>query len=118
MTDKTNKNPITTHVLDVSRGRPAGGIAVQLDRRAADGVWQMIGSGATHKDGRLHDLTDEPLQATAYRLRFDTEDYFASQGTDGFYPAVTIEFQVAATDEHYHVPLLISPFGYSTYRGS
>ncbi len=111
-------SPITTHVLDLTRGRPAAGMAVQLERREPTSLWQRIGSGKTDPNGRLSDLTDAPLQSTCYRLIFATGDYFAAQGTESFYPTVTIEFQIETVTEHYHVPLLLSQFGYSTYRGS
>jgi 5-hydroxyisourate hydrolase len=113
-----NKSPITTHVLDTAKGRPAFGIKVQLQRQSATGDWRTIGSGQTDTDGRATQLTHEPLQVARYRIAFATAEYFAVQGVECFYPAVSIEFHVAYVDQHYHVPLLLSPFGYSTYRGS
>lgn len=110
---------ITTHVLDVSKGCPACGVPVALERQTgAD--WEIIGKGATDDDGRLRDLlrSEASLQTGNYRLTFDTETYFAKQRIEGFYPQVTIEFIVRDAEQHYHVPLLLSPFGYSTYRGS
>jgi 5-hydroxyisourate hydrolase len=106
---------ITTHVLDTSRGRPAAGVPVRLEH--AGGV---LGSGATDADGRLRDLLppDAPLAAGVYRLVFDTGVYFRAQGTEGFYPHVAIDFEVRDGAQHYHVPLLLNPFGFSTYRGS
>ncbi|HYW13103.1 MAG TPA: hydroxyisourate hydrolase [Longimicrobium sp.] len=106
---------ITTHVLDTSRGRPAAGVPVRLEHAGT-----VIGSGATDADGRLRDLlpSDAPLAAGVYRLVFDTGAYFGAAGTEAFYPQVTIDFQVRDGAQHYHVPLLLSPFGYSTYRGS
>jgi len=103
---------VTTHVLDTARGRPAAGVAVRLERVAGDG-WQSVGSGVTDADGRLRDLP--PTSAGRYRLVFDTGAYL---GDDGFYPQVTVEFRLEQGEDHYHVPLLLSPFGYSTYRGS
>lgn len=111
---------ITTHVLDTSRGRPAAGVPIVLSVRGADGSFSEIGSGSTDKDGRLRSLIPEGylLAANIYRLTFDTKSYFAQVGAEGFYPEVVLVFEVKSPAEHYHVPLLISPFGYSTYRGS
>ena len=110
---------ITTHILDISRGRPAAGVAVQLEKEA-DGGWAPVGAGVTDDDGRCRTLTaaDQPLAAGTYRIRFGVGEYFSHHGTRAFYPTVEIQFLVAAMHEHYHVPLLLSPFGYSTYRGS
>ncbi|MDX6696282.1 MAG: 5-hydroxyisourate hydrolase [Blastocatellia bacterium] len=110
---------ITTHILDVARGRPAGGVPVVLEHESA-GEWTEIGSGRTDGDGRLKDLLADDFALTAgrYRLTFDTAAYFFAQQTESFYPAVTIAFIVRDEAEHYHVPLLLSPYGYSTYRGS
>jgi 5-hydroxyisourate hydrolase len=109
---------ITTHVLDTSRGRPAAGITVKLEREYGDG-WQTVGEGRTDADGRLMNLLsdDVALGIETFRLTFDTGSYFAAHGVETFYPQVAIVFR-ARGDEHYHVPLLVSPFGYSTYRGS
>jgi 5-hydroxyisourate hydrolase len=113
------KSPITTHVLDVSRGKPAAGISVTLEIRGTDGAWQVLGEGETNSDGRvLNLLPPDSLQTGSYRLKFLVADYFSAQNVAAFYPQVTIEFSVTAPHEHYHVPLLLSPFGYSTYRGS
>jgi 5-hydroxyisourate hydrolase len=110
---------ITTHILDVSKGCPARGVPVMLEQQTATG-WQIVGKGATDEDGRLRNLIDSAttLQAGNYRLTFDTETYFANQQIEGFYPQVTVAFIVRNATQHYHVPLLLSPFGYSTYRGS
>jgi 5-hydroxyisourate hydrolase len=107
-------SPITTHVLDTARGRPATGVAVTLERGPD---WTEIGSGRTGDDGRLADLGD-PGGPGSYRLRFDTGAYFEAAGERTFFPEVTIHFSVERPEEHHHVPLLLSPFGYSTYRGS
>jgi 5-hydroxyisourate hydrolase len=109
---------ITTHVLDISRGRPAAGISVTLESEYGDG-WQALGQGRTDADGRLMNLMDAEavLGIGTYRLTFEIGSYFASQSVETFYPQVAIVFR-ARGDEHYHVPLLVSPFGYSTYRGS
>ena len=112
-------SPITTHVLDTSRGRPAVGIAVGLEQLDDAGTWQQVGQGATNDDGRVTDLMPHGgLAPGRYRIHFATGEYFAAQGKATFYPHVIVEFEIAAADQHYHVPLLVSPFGYSTYRGS
>ena len=112
-------SPITTHVLDTSQGRPAAGIGVELFRLTDDDALK-VGNGQTDSDGRV---TGGLIQAGdfrpgVYRIRFATQDYFQQLGCESFYPEVSITFVVAAGEEHYHVPLLLSPFGYSTYRGS
>jgi 5-hydroxyisourate hydrolase len=104
---------ITTHVLDTTNGRPAEGVPVSLEREAEAG-WQPIGRGKTDSDGRVSDLLSTAPDAGRYRLTFDTGAYFEG----GFYPEVSVTFAVEPGIEHYHVPLLLSPFGYSTYRGS
>ena len=104
---------ITTHVLDTARGRPAAGVPVVLERLDGE-TWRRCGGGVTDADGRARQLLDEPLAAATYRLTFDTGAYYP----DGFYPHVTICFVVRDAAQHHHVPLLLSPFGYSTYRGS
>ena len=109
---------ITTHVLDTAAGRPGKAIAIELDHHAAD-AWTRVGDGVTDDDGRLRTLTPAgPVAAGLYRLRFHTDPYFAAQGQPGFFPVVEIHFAVVDGAQHYHVPLLLSPFGYSTYRGS
>ena len=110
-------SPITTHVLDTSRGRPAAGVPVVLER-AVDSGWQSVGRGTTDADGRVRDLLASPPEVGRYRLSFDTGAYFNAIGETGFYPEVSVTFVVGRGEEHYHVPLLLSPFGYSTYRGS
>jgi len=111
---------ITTHVLDTSRGLPAVGIPVVLDRCLGPDEWRTVGRGETDADGRLRTLTPEgsALEAGAYRLVFDTRRYFEAQGKATFYPSVIVVFDAAPAETHYHVPLLLSPFGYSTYRGT
>ena len=109
---------ITTHVLDTSRGRPAEGIAVTLERTDEQGTWTLLGTGRTDADGRVRTLLSSTPPAGTYRLTFDTRTYFDASRLPVFYPQVTITFCTAAAEDHYHVPLLLSPFGYSTYRGS
>ena len=110
---------ITTHILDLARGRPATGVAVTLALESDQG-WQDLGQGTTDKDGRLRTLLPDDFKFAqgVYRLTFDTGAYFAAQQVESFYPQVTISFVVRDAGAHYHVPLLLSPFGYSTYRGS
>ena len=106
---------ITTHVLDTSLGQPARGISVRLERDD-----QVIASSVTDDDGRVRDLLGpgESLAAGAYSLRFAVGEYFAAEGRECFYDTITVGFRISGAAEHYHVPLLLSPFGYSTYRGS
>ena len=109
---------ITTHVLDLASGRPAADVPVLLEREI-DGGWELIGAGRTNADGRIADLlAAESVEAGVYRLLFNTGKYFAAQNTPSFYPEVIVTFRIEKSDQHYHVPLLVSPFGYSTYRGS
>ena len=107
---------LSTHVLDTTLGKPARGIRVTLER-SSDG--QTLGGGVTDADGRVRDFPPlrAPLPVGEYRLRFAVGEYFAAVHTDAFYSEIVIAFRLGA-DEHYHVPLLLSPFGYSTYRGS
>jgi 5-hydroxyisourate hydrolase len=107
---------LSTHVLDASAGCPAAGVAVLLDRRAADGTWARSQTGTTDSDGRLR--LSGVISAGVYRITFGSGDYFAARGVLTFYPEVTVMFEVTSDAEHYHVPLLLSPFAYSTYRGS
>ncbi|HEY2879958.1 hydroxyisourate hydrolase [Nocardioides sp.] len=103
---------LSTHVLDTATGRPASGVTVTLEGRGG-----VLARGSTDADGRITDLGPDRLDPATYRLRFDTGQYAAETGTDGFFPEVVVAFVVRDTD-HLHVPLLLSPFGYSTYRGS
>ena len=109
---------ITTHVLDTSIGRPAGGVDVRLEFLEGS-QWEVIGSGTTDSDGRLRTLmSGRDAIRGVYRITFDTGDYFSRRGHTTFFPEVAIVFQVLDPEQHHHVPLLVSPFGYSTYRGS
>jgi 5-hydroxyisourate hydrolase len=109
---------ITTHVLDTAAGRPGKAIAIELERDDG-GTWQRIGAGTTDDDGRLRTLTPAgPVTPGVYRLRFHTAGYFAAHHQAGFFPVVEIQFTIVDGAQHYHVPLLLSPYGYSTYRGS
>jgi hydroxyisourate hydrolase len=106
---------LSTHVLDTGRGEPAAGVPVRLERRDGDG-WLPVADGETDADGRLHDFVP-PADWTAgeYRLVFDTTAYL---GAGAFFPEVSVVFAVARPERHHHVPLLLSPYGYTTYRGS
>lgn len=110
---------LSTHVLDAAVGRPAAGVAVRLESLRPDGSWAAAGAGRTDADGRLRDWLGPDVPAAGrHRLVFDTGAYFAAAGVAAFFPAVTVEFEVTASAEHHHVPLLLSPFAYSTYKGS
>jgi 5-hydroxyisourate hydrolase len=111
---------ISTHVLDVAQGKPAVGVAVRLERREISGDWIPLGSGRTDNDGRCaHLLAEgEPLRAGLYRLSFDAASYHHAQKIEGLYPVIEITFQVLEGESQFHIPLLLSPFGYTTYRGS
>lgn len=110
---------ITTHVLDTSVGKPARGVAVTLSRRTDEG-WVALATGETDADGRVHDLLPgrESLSVGVYRLSFAIGTYFSARQIETFYPHADVTFSVRQTGQHYHVPLLVSPYGYATYRGS
>ena len=112
-------SPITTHVLDTAQGRPAAGLAVVLELQRGGG-WTELARGTTNADGRITNLLPDgsPLQAGTYRLTFETGAYHRAQGVRGFYPQVQVVAEIDGAGGHYHIPLLLSPFGYSTYRGS
>jgi 5-hydroxyisourate hydrolase len=109
---------ITSHILDTSVGKPALGIPVMLEQKIAND-WKKIAEGITNEDGRVTNLLDKEkiLENGIYRLVFETAAYFSNQNKKSFYPRITIEFEIFDSS-HYHVPLLLNPFGYSTYRGS
>ena len=109
---------LTTHILDTTLGKPAQGVAIHLEQKTANG-WLAIANGITNNDGRITELfpKEKILDAGVYRMLFDTATYFNRQNIKAFYPNVTIEFEITDAS-HYHVPLLLNPFGYSTYRGS
>lgn len=108
---------LSTHVLDAVCGRPAADVGVTLARRSGEAGWAQVAAAVTDCDGRVRDLAPDGLESGAYRLVFDTGSYFAASGTPGFYPEVVITF-IVSDERHYHVPLLLSPFAFSTYRGS
>ena len=113
-------NGITTHVLDIAQGRPARGVPILLETRYKVRSWRSLGRGSTDEDGRLSITLPPDFQLTEgeYRLTFDAGAYFAAAGVDGFFTEVVVSFVVRDAAAHYHVPLLLSPYGYTTYRGS
>jgi 5-hydroxyisourate hydrolase len=114
------KSPITTHVLDTALGKPASGVRATLEIQSGLNQWKELGSSMTNEDGRAADLLSPnfKLERGLYRMTFDTASYFRQSGVNGFYPFVQIVFEIRDPATHYHVPLLLSPYGYSTYRGS
>ena len=116
---------ISTHVLDTALGRPATGVRVSLERVTTSGSGSLatvmtteLGTGTTDANGRIPALGDSSIAPGTYRLRFDTSDYFSRTNRPVFYPEVVVTIRLDSADEHFHIPLLLSPFGYSTYRGS
>lgn len=111
---------ISTHILDTAQGKPANRVAVSLERQKSDESWEQLTHAWTDEDGRVKPffLLEEPLPAGVYRLVFDTESYFSALNIRSFYPQVCVVFTIDEEHQHYHIPLLISPFGYSTYRGT
>jgi len=108
---------ISTHILDTAKGCPAAGVPVTLERQEGDG-WRRLREAVTDDDGRVKALLTEPMLAGLHRISFAVRDYHDRVGVQSFFPHVTIDFDVTDAGAHYHVPLLLSPFGYSTYRGS
>lgn len=113
-------NDISLHVLNLATGLPAVGVLVLLERATSSRAWQSIGQGRTGKDGRLENFLSKNvrLQVGTYRVTFDVATYFRSLNTVSFYPEVVITFVVRDATQHHHIPLLLGPFGYTTYRGS
>ena len=111
---------ISTHILDISSGRPAVAVAVRLERCEPSGDWYRLSTATTDADGRCAQLLPESevLAEGTYRLTFGTGDYFSGQGIQSLYPYVEIAFRVGKGESHFHIPLLVSPHGYTTYRGS
>ncbi|MGF6561256.1 hydroxyisourate hydrolase [Erwinia aphidicola] len=108
---------ITTHILDTALGKPAAGVTIALEQQGSEG-WQPLASGVTNGDGRLSDLTPQPLAPGHYRLTAEIGDYFAADGRETLYVNAQINFVIAATGSHYHLPFVITPWSWSTYRGS
>lgn len=111
---------VSTHILDTSRGVPATGIPVGLERESTPDRWTPIGMERTDADGRVKNLipAGNTLSTGVYRLRFETGAYFKNLGVSSFHPRIEVTFEVTDASRHHHVPLLLSPFGYSTYRGT
>ena len=111
---------ISTHILDLVRGKPAADVPVRLEKQDSDGDWRLLTSARTDQDGRCPQLLPEgeDLSAGVYRLIFDTASYFDAQKIRALYPVVKITFQAQEGESHFHIPLLLSPNGYTTYRGS
>jgi 5-hydroxyisourate hydrolase len=111
---------ISTHVLDLTHGRPAPDVPVRLERQEPSGNWHLLGSKRTDRDGRCGQLLPETekLVPGVYRLAFDVASYYAAEKTGTLYPTVEITFQVRDGETQFHIPLLLSPNGYTTYRGS
>ena len=111
---------ISTHVLDITHGQPANDVPVRLERQDAAGTWRLLASARTDQEGRCTQLLPENQALTPglYRLGFETATYFAARNLDGLYPLVEITFEVREGELHFHLPLLLSPNGYTTYRGS
>ncbi|WP_460467065.1 hydroxyisourate hydrolase [Calidifontibacter terrae] len=105
---------LSTHVLDTSRGKPAQGVRISLETLAGD----ALDAGVTDADGRVGQIGADVLPAGDYRLVFAAKDYFAELGVESFYPQIAVAFTIADSTQHYHVPILLNPFGFSTYRGS
>ncbi|MEK6578386.1 MAG: hydroxyisourate hydrolase [Bdellovibrionota bacterium] len=106
---------ISTHILDTSLGHPAQGVAVQLEKRSGD-QWKLIEMGLTNSDGRI--LFQCPSEAATYRLTFQVEEYFKKNKSGSFFTVIPVLFQITDPTRKYHIPLLLNPYGYSTYRGS
>jgi 5-hydroxyisourate hydrolase len=111
---------ISTHVLDTSTGKPAEGVLIKMERNLPGSGWTLLAEAVTDSSGRVSQLLPpgDHLHLGSYRLRFDVEAYFAEFQKDTFFPEVSIQFEIRDPASHYHVPLLLSPYGYSTYRGS
>ncbi len=111
---------ISTHVLDTALGKPATGVLVRLERREKSGNWMLLASARTDQEGRCNQLLPDEnvLSAGLFRLVFDTESYFVAAKITALYPLVEVTFQVRGDETHFHIPLLLSPNGYTTYRGT
>jgi 5-hydroxyisourate hydrolase len=111
---------ISTHILDTAKGAPVSGLPVRLERQEASGQWTILSSAHSNSEGRCSQLLpeDQDLIPGTYRLTFDTASYFSAQVVRWLYPIVQITFTAREAETHYHVPLLLSPYGYTTYRGS
>ncbi|WP_445621135.1 hydroxyisourate hydrolase [Kushneria sp. Sum13] len=115
----THKNPLSVHVLNTQTGTPSSGVEVMLEQKTDSG-WQTLATQTTNADGRIPALypKGETMEAGVYRVVFETGDWYERQGTETFFPEIPVPFQVESGVAHYHIPLLLSPYAYSTYRGS
>ncbi len=113
----SQKSPVTTHILDLGSGKPAAGVSVSL-YRVTEQSETCIAKGITDDDGRVMSWFDTPVETGHYRIRFATGDWYQSRGLETFFPEVCLDFRVSDPDSHYHVPLLLNQWGFSTYRGS
>ena len=111
---------ISTHILDTARGIPAANVNISLYRKKNNGQWDCIGKGKTDPDGRVKNLHESQptLSEGTYKMHFETKGYFSEADDKFFYPYAEVVFVIGKDKDHYHIPLLLSPFGYSTYRGS
>ncbi len=112
-------NPLSVHVLNIQNGQPSSGVDVELERRT-DAGWKSLATATTDEAGRVSALypADEAFLPGVYRVTFETGEWFEARDTATFFPNIPVPFQVENTEQHYHVPLLLSPYGYSTYRGN
>ncbi|MGC3873122.1 hydroxyisourate hydrolase [Halomonas sp. GXIMD04776] len=113
-------NPLSVHVLNIQDGKPSGGVEVVLEKQT-DGGWETLNQATTDEEsGRISALfpKDQAFESGVYRVTFETGDWFEAHDTETFFPEIPVPFKVEDTDQHYHIPLLLSPYGYSTYRGS
>lgn len=115
----TAQNPLSVHVLDQVSGQPSAGIGVRLEKQEG-AQWRLLARAETDVQGRIRGLypANQPLSAGIYRVTFETGAFFARHKTPTFFPEIPVLFEVQATSQHYHIPLLLSPFGYATYRGN
>ncbi|MYM26618.1 hydroxyisourate hydrolase [Duganella sp. FT135W] len=113
------QNPLSVHVLDLQTGQPSAGVRVTLEQRSGD-QWRALAAGITNEQGRVSALypEDSSMAAGDYRIVFETGEHYARLGKQTFFPRIPVEFKVDGKEPHYHIPLLLSPYGYSTYRGN
>jgi 5-hydroxyisourate hydrolase len=113
------RSPITCHILDNVLGQPAKDVPIQLEYyKEEENQWILLSTSITDKNGRCNQLLNQSIEPGRYRITFDTNTYYKEKGEKCFYPFIQVVFDIKNTNEHYHIPLLLSPFGYTTYRGS
>lgn len=112
-------NPLSVHILDLQTGTPTAGVTVTLEKKTGND-WRQLASGVTNAQGRIADMypADKAMVQGDYRIVFKTGEYYARLKQETFFPEIPVQFHVEKTDQHYHIPLLLSPFGFSTYRGN